>query len=132
MKKNSPIRQAGAQGRAERRRDEETLQNRPPLRLGIAKGYTAKELEALFYFVDWVVAFSDSKARNNFVGAVRTIAAKEEIHMPYVTSIEEVTREEIASTMLEAGEPDVKILAYAKISREELTQLKERLRQDAR
>jgi len=102
------------------------------LRLGIAKGYTAKELEALFYFVDWVVAFSDSKARNNFVGAVRTIAAKEEIHMPYVTSIEEVTREEIASTMLEAGEPDVKILAYAKISREELTQLKERLRQDAR
>ena len=68
--------------------------------------------------------------------------------MPYVTSIEEVTREEtreatrietiaetkleMASTMLEAGEPDVKILAYAKISREELAQLKERLGQEAR
>jgi len=56
--------------------------------------------------------------------------------MPYVTSIEEVTREETkletASTMLEAGEPDEKILAYAKISREELTQLKERLGQEAR
>jgi len=42
--------------------------------------------------------------------------------MPYVTSIEEVTREETkletASTMLEAGEPDEKIFAYAKISRE--------------
>ena len=48
------------------------------------------------------------------------MAKKEEIHMPYVTSIEEVTREEMASTMLEAGEPDKKILAYAKISREEL------------
>ena len=48
--------------------------------------------------------------------------------MPYVTSIEEVTRNEtrieMASTMLEAGEPDVKILAYAKTSREELAELK--------
>ena len=52
--------------------------------------------------------------------------------MPYITSIEEVIREEIASTMLEAGEPDEKILAYAKISREELAQLKERLGQEAR
>ncbi len=56
--------------------------------------------------------------------------------MPYVTSIEEVTREETkletASTMLEAGEPDEKIFDYAKISREELTQLKERLGQEAR
>ena len=52
--------------------------------------------------------------------------------MPYITSIEEVIREEIAFTMLEAGEPDEKILAYAKISREELTQLKERLGQEAR
>ncbi|MDD3918348.1 MAG: hypothetical protein PHX00_14425 [Synergistaceae bacterium] len=52
--------------------------------------------------------------------------------MPYVTSIKEVTREEMASTMLEAGEPDKKILAYAKISREGLAQLKERLGQEAR
>ena len=104
------------------------------LRLGIAKGYTAKELEALFYFVDWVVAFSESKARNNFVGAVRTMAAKEEIHMPYVTSIEEVTREEtmraIAFKMLKAGESDDKILMYAEISPEELGKLKKSLRQE--
>jgi len=108
------------------------------LRLGIERGYTAKELEALFYFVDWVVAFSDSKARNNFVGAVRTMAAKEEIHMPYVTSIEEVTREEtrietlraIAFKMLKAGESDDKILMYAEISPEELGKLKKSLRQE--
>jgi hypothetical protein len=33
--------------------------------------------------------------------------------------------------MLKVGEPDVKILPYAKISRKELAELKERLRQDA-
>ena len=102
--------------------------------LGIERDYKAKELEALFYFVDWVVAFSDSKARNNFVGAIRTMAAKEEIHMPYVTSIEEVTREEtrlaIASKMLKAGEPNEKVLMYAEISPEELAELKKRLRLD--
>ena len=64
------------------------------------------------------------------------MAAKEEIHMPYVTSIEEVTREEtmraIAFKMLKAGESDDKILMYAEISPEELAQLKERLGQQAR
>jgi len=108
------------------------------LRLGIAKGYTAKELEALFYFVDWVVAFSGAKARNEFVGEVRAMAKKEEITMPYVTSIEEVTREEtrietmraIAFKMLKAGESDDKILMYAEISPEELGKLKKNLRQE--
>jgi len=112
------------------------------LRLGITKGYTAKELEALFYFVDWVVAFSGVKARNEFVGEVRAMAKKEEIHMPYVTSIEEVTREEtreatrietmraIAFKMLKAGESDDKILMYAEISPEELAKLKKNLRQE--
>ena len=112
------------------------------LRLGIAKGYTAKELEALFYFVDWVVAFSGVKARNEFVGEVRAMAKKEEIHMPYVTSIEEVTREEtreatrietmraIAFKMLKAGESDDKILMYAEISPEELGKLKKSLRRE--
>ena len=108
------------------------------LRLGIAKGYTAKELEALFYFVDWVVAFSGVKARNEFVGEVRAMAKKEEIHMPYVTSIEEVIREEtreetmraIAFKMLKAGESDDKILMYAEISPEELGKLKKSLRQE--
>jgi len=110
------------------------------LRLGIAKDYTAKELEALFYFVDWVVAFSGVKARNEFVGEVRAMAQKEEIHMPYVTSIEEVTREEtrgatrieIATRMLELGDSDERILFCAQISPEELAQLKERLGQEAR
>ena len=114
------------------------------LRLGIERGYTAKELEALFYFVDWVVAFSGVKARNEFVGEVRAMAKKEEIHMPYVTSIEEVTREEtreatrietmrtIAFKMLKAGESDDKILMYAEISPEELGKLKERLRKAPR
>ena len=91
-------------------------------------------------FVDWVVTFSDSKARNNFVGAVRTMATKEEIHMPYVTSIEEVTREEtrietrleIATRMLEFGDSDEKIFFCARISPEELAEIKERIRHEAR
>ena len=68
------------------------------------------------------------------------MAAKEEIHMPYVTSIEEVTREEtrgatrieIATRMLELGDSDERILFCAQISPEELAQLKERLGQEAR
>jgi len=60
--------------------------------------------------------------------------------MPYITSIEEVTREEtreatrieIATRMLEFGDSDEKILFCARISPEELAELKERLRQDAR
>ena len=88
MKRNSPI-----SSTRRKRSDDETkkLFKIALLRLGITKGYTAKELEALFYFVDWVVAFSGSKARNDFVGEVRAMAKKEETHMPYVTSIEEVT-----------------------------------------
>jgi len=62
------------------------------------------------------------------------MAAKEEIHMPYVTSIEEVTREEtmraIAFKMLKAGESDDKILMYAEISPEELGKLKKSLRRE--
>ena len=62
------------------------------------------------------------------------MAAKEEIHMPYVTSIEEVTREEtmraIAFKMLKAGESDDKILMYTEISPEELGKLKKSLRQE--
>ena len=54
--------------------------------------------------------------------------------MPYVTSIEEVTREEtmraIAFKMLKAGESDDKILMYAEISPEELGKLKKSLRQE--
>jgi hypothetical protein len=70
------------------------------------------------------------------------MAKKEEIQMPYVTSIEEVTREEtreatrietmraIAFKMLKAGESDDKILMYAEISPEELDKLKKSLRQE--
>ena len=68
--------------------------------------------------------------------------------MPYVTSIEEVTREEtrietriktrvetrlaIASKMLKAGELDEKILMYSEISPEDLADLKERILRDSR
>jgi hypothetical protein len=60
--------------------------------------------------------------------------------MPYVTSIEEVTREEtrletrleIAREMLQWGNSDENILACARISPEELAELKERLGQEAR
>ena len=64
--------------------------------------------------------------------------------MPYVTSIEEVTREEtrietiaetrleIATRMLELGDSDERILFCARISPKELAELKERLGQDAR
>ena len=68
--------------------------------------------------------------------------------MPYVTSIEEVTREEtreatrietiaetrleIATRMLELGDSDERVLFCAQISPEELAELKERLRQEAR
>lgn|GEM_PF-1857533 len=139
MKRNSPI----SSTRRKRSNDEtKKLFKIALLRLGIAKGYTAKELEALFYFVDWVVAFSGSKARNEFVGEVRAMAKKEEIHMPYVTSIEEVTREEtrietiaetrleIAARMLELGDSDERILFCAQISPEELAELKKNLRQE--
>ena len=62
--------------------------------------------------------------------------------MPYVTSIEEVIREEtreatrietmraIAFKMLKAGESDDKILMYAEISPEELGKLKKSLRRE--
>ncbi len=105
------------------------------LRLGIERGYTSEELEALFYFVDWVVSFSDEESRDEFVKEVSIMANKEEIDMPYVTSIEEVTRKKtkfaMASRMLEAGEADEKILAYSEITPEELARLKERVLQEA-
>ncbi len=63
--------------------------------------------------------------------------------MPYVTSIEEVTREKtrkktmieaklaMASRMLEWGEADDKILYCTEITPEELARLKERVLQEA-
>lgn len=103
------------------------------LRLGIGRGYTSKELEALFYFVDWVVTFSDTKTRDDFVGEVRSMAKKEEVDMP-VTSIEEVVKEEvkfgIARRMLNSREPEENILLYTELSPEELAELKEQARQE--
>lgn len=123
-----------------RRSDDETKKifKLSLIRMGLTKGYTEEELRSLFYFVDWAVQFSGLEAKREFVEEVRALAKKEERAMPYVTSIEEITKEEtmeearleFAFTMLAAGEPDVKILAYAKISPEELAGLKQRVSQD--
>lgn len=106
------------------------------IRLSLRKGYSPEEIEALFYFVDWVVTLSDRNVESEYMEEIRTIAAKEGVKMPYVTTIERVARIEearktarkMARKMLQAGEPVEKVLVYTELSPEEIAEIREECR----
>ncbi len=102
------------------------------IRLALRKGYTPEEIEALFYFIDWVVAISNRNVESEYMEEIRAIAAKEGVKMPYVTTIERVARIEearkMARKMLQAGEPVEKVIVYTELSPEEIAEIREECR----
>lgn len=105
------------------------------LRLGLRKGYSPKEIGALFFFLDWVVVFAATDAKREFVKEVRKLADQEDADMRYITSIEEVTREEtreetmleIAQRMLSQKMDIATISTVTELSEEEVRKLAKKL-----
>ena len=104
------------------------------LRLCLRKGYSPEEIKALFFFLDWVVSFDKPDSKREFVREVKKLAEKEDADMRYISSIEEVTREEtwkeamikIAYKMLSQKMDIVTISNITELSEEELRKLAEK------
>ena len=58
-------------------------------RLMFKKGYSREDIEALYFFLDWVVSFSSREVKLECAKEIFEMANKEGAVMPYVTGIEE-------------------------------------------
>jgi hypothetical protein len=104
------------------------------LRLCLRKGYSPDEIKALFFFLDWVVSFDRPDSKREFVREVKKLAEKEDADMRYVSSIEEVAREEarekrtleIARKMLSQKMDITTISNITELPEEELRKLAEK------